>query len=72
MTRQLEGHSDQDLAQEASQVGNKIDENRNKRAEIEKFLNQKKLANLQDQNLFNNQNKIYFKTLADEENNESF
>ena len=66
MTKQLEGTSDQDMAQDASQVMSKLDENRMKRAEIEKFLDEKKMANLHDQNIFNNQSKIYFKT-ADEE-----
>ena len=48
MTKQLEGTSDQDMAQDASQYVSKMDENRNKRAKIEKFLNEKKMANLQD------------------------
>jgi hypothetical protein len=66
MTKQLDGTSDQDMAQDASQVMSKLDENRMKRAEIEKFLNEKKMANLNDQNLFNNQSKIYFKTAEEE------
>jgi hypothetical protein len=48
MTKQLDDTSDQDMAQDASQVMSKLDENRMKRAEIEKFLNEKKLANLHD------------------------
>jgi|TARA_B110000285_G_scaffold83048_1_gene95549 hypothetical protein len=66
MTKQLDDTSDQDMAQDASQVMSKLDENRMKRAEIEKFLNEKKLANLHDQNIFNNQSKIYFKTAEEE------
>ena len=66
MTKQLDGTSDQDMAQDASQVMSKLDENRMKRAEIESFLKEKKLANLNDQNLFNNQSKIYFKTTEEE------
>ena len=45
----------------------KIDENRFKRAEIENFLSVKQYTNLQDQNLFNNESKLYFRDL-DKEN----
>jgi len=58
------------MAQDASQVMSKLDENRMKRAEIEKFLNEKKMANLHDQNIFNNQSKIYFKTAEEEAGSE--
>ena len=66
MTKQLDGTSDQDMAQDASQVMSKLDENRMKRAEIEKFLNEKKMANLHDQNVFNNHRQIYFKRAEEE------
>ena len=70
MTKQLDATSDQDMAQDASQVMSKLDENRMKRAEIEKFLKEKKMANLHDQNIFNNQSKIYFKAADDEAGSE--
>ena len=38
---------------------NKIDENRNKRAEISQYLNNQQLANINDQRLFAENNQIY-------------
>lgn len=52
--------------QDVSQIMNKIDENRNKRSQIESYLNNQQIANINDQRIFAQNSQIYVQSDADE------